>query len=355
MATPVYPSSLPGVCKFNGEPVPQSIATPDAMAVAYRRRSRVPGSSVNVGWKYLESDYKVFRTWWESELLNGHKWFAMQLPSAAGIVNHIVRFGDQHYDAKMNGHRFWEVTAQLEIRERAFRPEGDPYWSSVVLLLPFDSDRIDVSQTGGLFNADGSVGYMDSGVFGQQVNLNGISISNPSGSSTNIIYSAAFLPAWGLESGDWCIELWITLQSTPNSVKTLIKLNSTGGGSPGQVGIFADISGSGGVRFYAIVPSNPSSGITLGSADRSVYPVRTHLALTRAGNTYRFFADGEIVATQSSSYRHSPGNTGIFIGNTGRFQVSALDGQIDDIRLTKGVARYTSAFTPPTKSHPRSV
>lgn len=118
MAVIQYPSTLPGVSTFNGQPTTQVLATGgEGAPQAYRRRSRVPGSTDQVGWRFLEGDYAIFIAWWRETLLFGHRWFYIRLPSAEGIRWHVARFADKNYAAKLQGHRYWEVTAELEVRE----------------------------------------------------------------------------------------------------------------------------------------------------------------------------------------------------------------------------------------------
>ena len=76
----------------------------------------------------------------------------------------------------------------------------------------------------------------------------------------------------------------------------------------------------------------------------------THVALARSSGTTRVFING----TQAGSNYSDANNyvSSVFrIGgnvNTDAF----FNGYIDDLRITKGVARYTSNFTPPTAPFP---
>jgi hypothetical protein len=77
-----------------------------------------------------------------------------------------------------------------------------------------------------------------------------------------------------------------------------------------------------------------------------------HIAFVRSGDTLYGFKDGVLFQTVScpvSTYTYSGIgilSIGYAVGDTGftRF----FNGYIDDLRITKGYARYTSNFTPPT-------
>lgn len=78
-----------------------------------------------------------------------------------------------------------------------------------------------------------------------------------------------------------------------------------------------------------------------------------HFALTRSGNTWNFWVDGTSVA--SASYSGSAGSSGsaLTIGDYGGHGAGfAINGWMDDFRITKGVARYTATFTPPAAAFP---
>ena len=73
-----------------------------------------------------------------------------------------------------------------------------------------------------------------------------------------------------------------------------------------------------------------------------------HIAVSRSGSQMRLFVDGtQSGSTASTSTNFSAGATYGFI--VGRYQAGNghFDGYIDDLRITKGIARYTSSFTPP--------
>lgn len=123
MTTPTFPDELPGVSEFQFAPTPQLAITDIPMASrATRRISQIPGALATAVWNFSGLEYQVFMTWWREELFEGHRWFRIKLPSAAGLQYTIVRFL-VHRDVQNKGYKHWTVTGTLEILERRIRPE----------------------------------------------------------------------------------------------------------------------------------------------------------------------------------------------------------------------------------------
>lgn len=71
-----------------------------------------------------------------------------------------------------------------------------------------------------------------------------------------------------------------------------------------------------------------------------------HWAVTRAGDTLRLFKDGELL--QSLVYTAPIPAVGEFgVGGSSNSLSYCFAGNLDEIRVTKGAARYTGTFTPP--------
>jgi hypothetical protein len=78
-----------------------------------------------------------------------------------------------------------------------------------------------------------------------------------------------------------------------------------------------------------------------------------HIAMTFefATKTVRLFVNGVLVASQSSMPNAAMSSAPLMVGLGGGGTWLTL-GFIDEMRITKGVARYTSNFTPPTAPFP---
>ena len=80
-----------------------------------------------------------------------------------------------------------------------------------------------------------------------------------------------------------------------------------------------------------------------------------HYAVSKDSNTYRVFIDGALQASASNSTNLDQ-NKPIMIGNQhGNSSAGySFNGYIDEVRITKGTARYTESFTAPTSAFPES-
>jgi hypothetical protein len=108
-----------------------------------------------------------------------------------------------------------------------------------------------------------------------------------------------------------------------------------GGGLGGKFGFGASSNGSSWDIASQVVG-------TTGLVNGSWY----HLALVRSGNTFYVFVNGVLEAT------HSPGITTIrsdqYTINIGKYPgFNPTNGYINELRFSKGIARWTSNFTPP--------
>ena len=135
---------------------------------------------------------------------------------------------------------------------------------------------------------------------------------------------------------DYTIEFWVYPTSTSGAL--------LGANLFGRILIFVDL--------YCEMGSGSA---LIGSASASAACTQNawnHIAITRATNTVRVFKNGTQVSTFTVS--GTPDQTkdieiGHFAGN-GNY----MTGQMEDFRWTKGVARYTAAFTAPTAQFPTS-
>lgn len=109
-------------------------------------------------------------------------------------------------------------------------------------------------------------------------------------------------------------------------------------------------------RGFCIVVAPISGGILICSASAAVNDSTWHhWAVCRSGTAWYLFRDGIALAKNqdqilgSSIYTTSFGH---LIGSEQDATFYDFNGRLDELRITKGVARYTANFTPPTAPFP---
>lgn len=136
-------------------------------------------------------------------------------------------------------------------------------------------------------------------------------------------------------SGDFTIEFWMYANAFSN-VNVWLDTR-VGGASAAGIVIFTDSSGK--VTAYSgssfLITSSP---VTLNQW--------WHIALSRESGTLRLFISGALAGSRAFTNNLTNGN--FFSGRTNESAINFVNGYIDEIRITKGVARYTASFTPPT-------
>lgn len=148
---------------------------------------------------------------------------------------------------------------------------------------------------------------------------------------------------WDFGTGDFTVEIWVRFTSHA-SVMTLIcnYLNSSVG--------------------WSLQRRNDTNTIRFGSGDGALLDVSWtptdgvwyHLAISRNGTALRAFVDGTQVGSTVTNSTNITGSTNpllvgaLFAGSYLQF----FAGHLEDLRITKGVARYTADFTAPTRAHP---
>ena len=149
-------------------------------------------------------------------------------------------------------------------------------------------------------------------------------------------------------SGDFTIECWIYFNALPGSGTNSQIIDFRGFGVGTNVAPCLSLNNTSGT--YNIRFESGSSVI----ADRSV-SVSTgtwyHLAAVRSSGNVSIYWNGTISGTAFSLTTNYSTGYPVRIGAY-TSSVSVLNGYIDDLRVTRGYARYTANFTAPTTAFP---
>lgn len=224
--------------------------------------------------------------------------------------------------------------------------QTDPYWSSVSALLHMDGVDASTSiadQTGGLWTASGGANLKtDIFKFGASaLRLDGID-SFVSGPSTT---------EFAFGTGDFTIEFWFYCGA------------SLGGSTPQRVFSAkwgAGLSKSWLIDYYlgnlrCVVDDTSHSSHVTQAGSTFTSGTWYHIAWTRSSGTSYIFIDGTLMHSEAFAHDISESSAQVLIGYKGDGSGSEyLTGRIDEFRITKGVARYTSSFTVQNSAFPSS-
>ena len=206
----------------------------------------------------------------------------------------------------------------------------DFYFSNNSLLLRLDANLSDSSSNNFSLSGYGTT------------NTVGISGALFGGSTSDYI-EAPLDSAFNFGTGEFTIELW----AYPTRTGSHTCIARWGGGNnlyflslETTVGVVVYIAGSG------------TAVITGGTIAVNQWQ---HIALTKQGSNLKAFLNGSQVGSTYNigSASLSANNTNLRIGRD-FITNSPFQGYIDEIRITKGVCRYSSSFSVPTRPFPDS-
>jgi hypothetical protein len=172
----------------------------------------------------------------------------------------------------------------------------------------------------------------------------GGSIAFNASANTYLSQNPATTDLYAFGSGDFTIEGWLYLNST-TGIQTFYDGRPNGSSNAAVPTIYIT---SGSIRYY-VSAVDRITGSTLSTGQWY------HIAIARSGGSTRMFINGTQAGstyTDSTVYLNSANRP--FIGGDSNTPGSnLLNGYIDDFRITKGYARYTGNFTPPTAPFPK--
>lgn len=233
----------------------------------------------------------------------------------------------------------WTLQEQLIATRRS--TWSDPFFQSVYLLLHFDG-------------ANGSTTFTDSSsaarVVTAAVNARiNTAVSKFDGSA--VIFDGASVsdqltftdPALG--TGNFTIEFWMKSNCSVQYAQIIGNEFST---NQGYTFLINNNSPTGGqITVYSLQANLVVQTSTGDWTDDNWH----HIALVRSGTSFTLYTDGSANGTGTSSDSFN-GSSLAYIGRNNVYASPSRNftGYLDEFRITKGVARYTSNFTPPTVS-----
>jgi hypothetical protein len=211
---------------------------------------------------------------------------------------------------------------------------GDPHFNNVVLQLPLRSHLRDESKAQRSVTVSGATT-----IVGDAAYFDG------TGDYLQLAHSAELSPA----DADFCVEFECLPTTAEVDIVFCKRLTASNYG-PFQVVInnyvalgYVATDGSG----WAV---NNCGGQTLQSGNWN------HIAFVRSGTTLNLYVNGKAGTPRTVSGSLYDAETApLFLGGNSSVSTYDFTGYIRNFRYTKGVARYTSNFTPPTSLPTRGV
>lgn len=245
-------------------------------------------------------------------------------------------------DATSEGEEIFTITldslstdVSVTINDTSTSGPTDPYFSNVASLLHFDGNLTD--QKGLVWTAQNGASTSGTAKFGSGA-------LSCNGSNQLISTPSAGMPTFG--AGDWTVEFWCYFNNnSPSNYEAMIHLCPTAVGYASL--LVMREPGKGMNIFVSKAGDDWNVNHVGGILNAGQY---YHVAIVRNGIFIIGFLNGTpIGAPQVGAGSVFTGTANTVIGNAAGLY--PLNGFIDDFRITNGIARYTSAFTPPTSSY----
>ena len=156
--------------------------------------------------------------------------------------------------------------------------------------------------------------------------------TNAGANNELVISSVTAGSAFAFGTGDYTIETWIN----PTSVTVSQRLWWFGSNSDNL-----DLNNNGALNYYSgsAYPGSSNGVVTAGTWQ--------HVAMVRASGTVTVYVGGVSVLTSTSVY-NSNTNRSLEIGWSANQNNNPFNGYMTSMRIVKGLAVYTSNFTPST-------
>jgi len=155
---------------------------------------------------------------------------------------------------------------------------------------------------------------------------------------------------WNFGSGDFTIDFWLRFISPPSNDFTILVAQYQDASN--RMLLYWDNRDAtpNGMSFHFII-----GGVLYGFTEPSLasqYSANTwyHIAMVRNGNNWYIFRNGIQTATTSFSITYSDYSGVVTIGGE-TASAKYLNGYLDEFRVSKGIARWTSNFTPSASAY----
>lgn len=154
---------------------------------------------------------------------------------------------------------------------------------------------------------------------------------------------------WNIGGGDFTIDFWMNAAEFPTNPDQDFILNQLEFGGGGEVYGFAigTVSNTVGA-YFSNTDMNLGPQITLNGSVLGRENTWVHVAIVRNGDDWTLYIDGIAAATLNNSLALNNFAGDLVLGGVPTYGAYYYNGYVDEMRITKGLARWTDNFTPPT-------
>lgn len=222
-------------------------------------------------------------------------------------------------------------------------PPSDPFFANVVALLHMEganNGSVFTDVKGKTWTRTGTNVFTDTGQF--KFGASSARFNN----TTNRVDTADHAD-FNFGSGDWTVECWIRFTAF-SSVQLISQYNASSGRRSWLLGVSSTgitcTTSSDGSSFY------PTASLSWSPSLNVWY----HVGMSRVGASSYAFGNGAISAAANIGAGNAlhDSNANVTLGNSASAGGAAFNGHLDEVRITKGVGRYSSSYTVPDAPWP---
>ena len=153
---------------------------------------------------------------------------------------------------------------------------------------------------------------------------------------------------FNMGTGDFTMEAWFYFTTLSAGFGIFDQWNS--GTSLARSQLWHGSSAGGQLKFYHSIAGQSTQTISFANPTIATGSW-IHLALVRQGGTVKLYVNGTADSTSGSTSGNVHRTDDMWFGDQQTGGGNAPQYYMDDLRITKGAARYTSNFTAPTSAH----
>ncbi|GAB3099659.1 hypothetical protein G8770_03510 [Aestuariicella hydrocarbonica] len=311
-----------------------------------QERTRYPASWWSTGIQPISESILSF----EAEILDGPGGGVKRILTADTIsspnfsfvypeLDQISDFGVVQNTIYVNIYQISSIIGRGNVLESSFTlPGTDKYFNNVSLLLHFDGDFSDSSNSANVLTANGNVTTSATGaLYVQSGSFDGAGdfLTIPRANSLTISENQLFT-----------LECWIKVLE-PGRIQSIYNDRPT----VSSRGMALVVSSTGELALVCFTNTG-TVAVNISSSSLVDDGLGHRVAITRNNDDVYLFVDGNLEAFSSGGSSIGSSTNNIYIGrdptNTGR----DLNGLIDELRVTAGICRYTDDYTYPNQPFP---